>query len=337
MIMAAALSGCTSPTTSPSITPTATAKPVSIVDSTGKTITLPAAANRIIVTNSDAAEVLIALGAKDKIVGIVNTVNNTPLMASQLGNITSVGVWDNPSIEDIIALKPDVVVSYASWKPKNLAQFQTANITLVQLDCYKMDNLTSDIRKMGVICGEEENATAYVGFIEDNMKTVTDRISNVTESQKPHVYWEQNTTTITTAGNGSGGNTLIKMSGGINIAGNLTQMYPQVSAEWIPQSNPDVIIRNVGYVKSQDYMAGKIADIKSRAGMENVNAVKDDRVYIMSTAVAYGPKGFMGMLYMGKILYPDRFSDVDPQKALDTYAQKFVPGANDYVYIYPSP
>jgi iron complex transport system substrate-binding protein len=200
-----------------------------------------------------------------------------------------------------------------------------------------MDNLTSDIRKMGVICGEEENATAYVGFIEDNMKTVTDRISNVTESQKPHVYWEQNTTTITTAGNGSGGNTLIKMSGGINIAGNLTQMYPQVSAEWIPQSNPDVIIRNVGYVKSQDYMAGKIADIKSRAGMENVNAVKDDRVYIMSTAVAYGPKGFMGMLYMGKILYPDKFSDVDPQKALDTYAQKFVPGANDYVYIYPSP
>jgi iron complex transport system substrate-binding protein len=169
------------------------------------------------------------------------------------------------------------------------------------------------------------------------MKTVTDRISNVTESQKPHVYWEQNTTTITTAGNGSGGNTLIKMSGGINIAGNLTQMYPQVSAEWIPQSNPDVIIRNVGYVKSQDYMAGKIADIKSRAGMENVNAVKDDRVYIMSTAVAYGPKGFMGMLYMGKILYPDKFSDVDPQKALDTYAQKFVPGANDYVYIYPSP
>ena len=337
MIMAAALSGCTSPAPTSTAMPTPSAGPIIITDSAGNVIKLPAAANRIVVTNSDAAEVLIALGAKDKIVGIVNTVNNTPLMATLLGNVTSVGVWDNPSIEDIIALKPDVVISYASWKPKNLAQFQAANITLVQLDCYKMDNLTSDIRKMGIICGEEGNATAYAGFIEDNMKTVSDRIVNVSDSQKPLVYWEQNTTTITTAGKGSGGDTLIRMSGGRNIAGNQTQMYPQVSAEWILQSNPDVIVRNVGYVKSQDYMAGKIADIRNRTGMENVNAVKNNKVYIMSTAVAYGPKGFMGMLYMGKILYPDRFSDVDPQKALDTYSEKFVPGANDYVYIYPPP
>jgi len=337
MLFATALAGCTSPTVTPSATPTATAQPVTITDSTGKVITLPHAADRIVVTNSDCAEVLIALGAKDKIVGIVNTVNNTPLMASQLGNVTSVGVWDNPSVEDILALKPDVVISYASWKPKNIDQFTAANITLVQLDCYKMDNLTSDIQKMGVLSGEEDNATAYVNFIEDNMKIVTDRTANVTADQKPAVYWEQNTTTITTAGKGSGGDTLIRMAGGNNIAGNQTQAYPQVSAEWILQSNPDIIIRNVGYVKSQDYMAGMITNVENRTGMENVNAVKNKKVYVMSTAVAYGPKGFMGMLYMGKILYPDRFKDVDPQKALDTYAQRFVPGANDYVYIYPSP
>lgn len=335
--MAAAVSGCTGTKAVPSATPAPSSVPVTITDSTGKTITLPAAASRIIVTNSDAAEVLIALGAKDKIVGIVNTVNNTPLMASLLGNVTSVGVWDNPSIEDIIALRPDVVVSYASWKPKNLAQFEAANITLVQLDCYKMDNITSDIAKMGAIAGEEDNATAYVQFIEENMGNVTSRIANVSDADKPSVYWEQNTTTITTAGKGSGGDTLIRMSGGSNIAGNQTQMYPQVSAEWVVQSNPDVIVRNVGYVKSEAYMAGKIGEICNRTGMDSVNAVVNGRVYIMSTAVAYGPKGFMGMLYMGKILYPDRFADVDPQAALDAYAERFVPGADGYVYIYPSP
>jgi iron complex transport system substrate-binding protein len=191
MILATALSGCTSPSVTPSATPsTPVAGPVTITDSTGKTITLPHAANRIIVTNSDAAEVLIALGAKGKIVGIVNTVNNTPLMASQLAGVPSVGVWDNPSIEQIVALQPDMVISYASWKPKNLDQFAAANITLVQLDCYKMDNLTSDIRKVGVLAGEDANASAYAGFIEDNMKIVSGRIANVTADQKPKVYWE---------------------------------------------------------------------------------------------------------------------------------------------------
>jgi iron complex transport system substrate-binding protein len=337
MVLTAALSGCTSPTATPAASPTPGPGPVSITDSTGKTITLPHAASRIIVTNSDAAEVLIALGAKDKIVGIVNTVNSTPLMASLLGNVTSVGVWDNPSIENIIALKPDVVIAYASWKPKNIDQFAAANITLVQLDCYKMDNLTSDIRKVGVLSGEDDNASAYAGFIENNMKIVQQRTANLTDGQKPKVYWEQNMTAITSAGKGSGGDTLIRMAGGNNIAGNQTQAYPQVSAEWILQSNPDVIVRNVGYVKSQQYMADKIAGIENRTGMADVNAVKNNKVYIMSTAVAYGPKGFMGMLYLSKILYPDRFTDVDPAKALDTYSQKFVPGANDYVYIYPAP
>jgi iron complex transport system substrate-binding protein len=332
------LSGCTSPSTSPSGSPTAApAKEVTIVDSTGKTITLPGAANRIIVTNSDAAEVLIALGAKDKIVGITNTVSNTPLMAGILGNVTSVGVWDNPSIEQIIALKPDVVIAYASWKPKNLAQFEAANITLVALDCYKMDSLTSDIRKVGTLTGEEENASAYAGFIEGYMDLVKNRTANLTESQKPTVYWEQNRTKISSAGNGSGGDTLIKMAGGNNLAGNETQQYPEVSAEWIVQSDPQVIIRNVGYVKSQDYMKDLIGTIENRTGMAQVRAVKDGKVYIMSTTVAYGPKGFMGLLYMGKILYPDRFGDVDPAKALDKYSTKFVPGANKDIYIYPVP
>ncbi len=337
IVLAASLSGCTSPSTTPSASPAAGTKAITITDSTGKVITLPAAANRIIVTNSDAAEVLVALGAKNKIVGVTNTVLSTPLMASNLGNVTSVGVWDNPSIEDIIALRPDVVIAYASWQPKNLAQFQAANITLVALDCYKMDNLTSDIRTMGKLAGEEENASAYAGFIEENMKIVKDRTANLTESQKPTVYWEQNRTKISSAGKGSGGDTLIKMSGGNNLAGNETQQYPEVSAEWIVHSNPQVIIRNVGYVKSQDYMRDLIYTIENRTGMSQVRAVKDGKVYVMSTTVAYGPKGFAGLLYMAKILYPDRFQDVDPAKALDAYSERFVPGANKDIYIYPVP
>jgi iron complex transport system substrate-binding protein len=337
VVLAAGLSGCTSPTTSPSASPTASPEAVTIIDTTGKTITLPEAASRIIVTNSDAAEVLVALGAKDKIVGVTNTVLNTPLMASVLGNVTSVGVWDNPSIEDIIALKPDMVIAYASWKPKNLEQFETANITLVALDCYKMDNLTSDIRKVGVLAGEEENASAYAGFIEGYMDLVKERTANLTESEKPTVYWEQNRTKITSAGMGSGGDTLIKMAGGNNLAGNETQQYPEVSAEWIVQSDPDVIIRNVGYVKSQDYMKEVIASVEDRTGMSQVKAVKDGKVYVMSTTVAFGPKGFMGLLYMARILHPGRFGDVDPTMALDEYAERFVPGANKDIYIYPVP
>ena len=119
IILSVSLSGCTSPAV---VTPgNGTIK---IVDSSGKTITFDKPAERIIVMGSDQAEILIAIGAGDKIVGVVNSVKNNPTLAPLVKNVTDVGAWDSPNIETILSQRPDVVVAYASYKPKNLADFE---------------------------------------------------------------------------------------------------------------------------------------------------------------------------------------------------------------------
>jgi iron complex transport system substrate-binding protein len=75
----------------------------------------------------------------------------------------------------------------------------------------------------------------------------------------------------------------------------------------------------------------------AREGIAGVDAVKNDRVYVISSTIAYGPKAFEGLLVMAKVAHPNLFSDIDPVARMDEYATKFVPGTNKTIVFYPIP
>ena len=68
-------------------------------------------AERLIVANGDAAELLIALGAGDKIVGVTDSTLSVPYIMDKIPNATSIGNWETPNVEQILALHPDAVIS----------------------------------------------------------------------------------------------------------------------------------------------------------------------------------------------------------------------------------
>jgi iron complex transport system substrate-binding protein len=172
--------------------------------------------------------------------------------------------------------------------------------------------------------------------------TVTSRTANITAAQKPTIYWEYNTA-WSTAGNTSGGDTIINMAGAVNVAGsmgNKTTQQPKVSNEFVLTQNPKIIIKYSGFTYANTTLAGFSSlrnDTMAREGIAGVDAVKNNKVYVMSSTIAYGPKAFVGLLYTAKVSHPNRFGDVNPQAKLDEYAAKFVPGANKSIVFYPVP
>jgi iron complex transport system substrate-binding protein len=133
--------------------------------------------------------------------------------------------------------------------------------------------------------------------------------------------------------NGSGGDTLIRLAGGKNIAGNLTS--GDISNEWVIERNPDIVIKVGLNYASKANMTETRSAIMNRTGMPSIKAVKDGKVYVISSTLTFGPKGFIGLLEVAKIIHPELFGDIDPAKVMEQYDSQFVPGAKNGNFIVP--
>lgn len=354
LLAAAAIAGCTGtaepksemtqatasvPAGTPAVTPAPEAPVahgtgVTITQTTGKQVTLEKRPERIIVTNSDAAEMLIALGAADTIVGITESTKNVSHVIERIPRAESIGDWQTPNVERMLALKPDVVISYASSKPKNLDQILAANITIIYLDCYRLPKLAQDARAVGILTGNEESAEAYALMVENLTARVMRTVAALPRDQLPDVYFE-GYSDYTAAGTGSGSDELLMMAGGKNsVATYSTASSPKVSAEWVVSTNPDYVMKVISAKETRPY-AEVAAALKKRTGWDTMKAVQQDRVCLFSSGIEYGPKAYIGLAATAKILHPGLFTDLDPEKMIDQYAGTYVAGTNTSAMVYP--
>jgi iron complex transport system substrate-binding protein len=347
VLIGAAIAGCTGtkdtgvapqatvmPSVSPAPVPADTAcSPVTITQTNGKDATLPCMPRRIIVTNSDAAEMLIALGAADMIVGVTESTKNTSSIMEKIPQAESIGDWQTPNIEKMLSLKPDVVISYASSKPKNLDQITAANITILYLDCYRLPKLALDARAVGTLTGHEQAAERYALMVENTTTTVMRRVNTLQREELPSVYFE-GYSDFTAAGPGSGSDELLIMAGGSNIAANLSGSSPKVSAEWVVAQKPAYVMKVISSKETRPF-SGVARAMANRTGWNTIPAVADNRIHLFNSGIEYGPKSYIGLAYTAKILHPDLFADMDPKAMLDEYAAQYIAGSNMTAPVYP--
>ncbi|MDD1702535.1 MAG: ABC transporter substrate-binding protein [Methanoregula sp.] len=307
--------------------------PVTINQTDGTAATLPCRPERLIVANANAAEMVIALGAADKIVGATDSTLSVPYIRDKIPNATSIGNWQTPNVEEILALHPDAVIAYSSYKPKNLDKITAANVTVISLDCYKLGTLASDARALGTLIGTSPTAEDYAKMVEQSVNTVTARVAALNASEKPEVYFESYTD-FTAAGKGSGSDEMLTLAGGKNCVGDPDASSMKVSAEWVVARQPQYVMKVVSSSNTVP-LADIVANLTARTGWNTIPAVRDNRVYAFANDVEYGPRAYIGLVYTAQILHPDTFRDLHPREMLDDYAGRYVSGTNISTVVYP--
>lgn len=306
---------------------------VTFTDSVGETITLPHSVERVIGLNSDAAEAMVVLGSGDKVIGITESTLSDSALMSHLPNAVSVGNWQTPSVERILELKPDAVISYSSSKPKNADQLEAAGVNLIYLDFYKFNTLKHDISAIGTMIGGEEKADEYISFMKKWEDEVTSRIGNISGEEMPTAYIE-GYSEYSAQGKDSGIDILMNLAGGKNLAASLGEQWPKVTPEWVITENPSVIIKTAS-VKPDKTLEQVREDVLTRPGFESLNAIKEKNVYVLNGELIYGPRSPAGLMYLAKALHPEEFSDVNPDDVLKQYADNFVSGMEEGDYFAP--
>jgi iron complex transport system substrate-binding protein len=98
---------------------------------------------------------------------------------------------------------------------------------------------------------------------------------------------------------------VIRLAGGINIAANASNEYPELTPEFIIAQNPQVIVYTVGP------MTTTIAsDFAARSGWSITFAVSHDKIYSIDDNLVsrYGPRVVDGLEQLAEIIHPELFT-----------------------------
>jgi iron complex transport system substrate-binding protein len=313
--------------------------PREVVDGNGKKFTLYCPLKRIVCFHASSIEVLRTLKVLDKIVGIDNqALTEQADFYPELSKLTSVGSVTSPNSEAAIALHPDAAIVYNTYQTTECDTLQKEiekldpSIIVLHFDCHKPEYHISDVEKLGVIMEKEKEAEEYLQFYKELIGKINSTLKNVKSTERPRIYLE-GSNDYKSCAKGSGYHQKIEMAGGDNIFANLTTPYPTVDPEAVLVKDPQIVIKLVGHADSSIANGYSVDDSSSmqairssmmnRPGWSNMTAVKNDQVYVISNEIYGGAHFFVGVSYLAKVFYPDRFKDLDPRSIHQEHITRF--------------
>jgi iron complex transport system substrate-binding protein len=317
-------------------------KTVTIVDSAGKVVEVPQPLERIVVWDAGVAEVIRALGASDKIVGISDFMATYyPYFWPELQDRPPTGSWYRPNYEKVIDIEPQVLFTLPRWGALDAEEkLEPAGIKVIRLDFHKVE-IIRDIKTLGIILGKEKEAEEFASFLQSKIDFIEKKVKEIKPEEKKRVYWEAGHKDYYTWGPGSFAQELLCKVGGVNVFADLSVPASDVDPEQILVRDPDVIIKGTHGTKSGGYTATEISGMKtqrdkmmSRTGWSELKAVKDGQVYIQGRDIL-GPKTVINLCYLAKLLYPDRFEELDVEAFHREYLEKYQGLEFKGIYVYP--
>lgn len=273
----------------------ATAGPIELTDDFDRTIALEQPAMRIISLAPSTTELLFALGVGDRIVGATEYCNY-PEAALK---IERMGAFDNPNLELIVALEPDLVLA-ASLHKEPVEAMEGMGIPVLALDPKDFAGIYSNIRVLAAAVGREQAGEELIAQMQDKLESVTAALADVVDEERPWVYYEVWYPDPMTVGGGTFIDQIINLAGGRNIAHDLSG-YPVISEEALIERNPQVILH--GHFDADAEMFAQ------REGWDIIAAVAAGEIYYVDQDIINrtGPRMVDAVEILARLFHPDIF------------------------------
>ncbi len=267
-----------------------------VVDDHHTTLTLAAPPKRIISLAPNVTEILFSLGLGPEVVG-VSSFSNYPRAAAKLPVVYT---YTGPNLEKILALKPDLLISAAIVPQTVVIKLRALHLKVLVTDPSDLKGILHDIILVGDAAGVPGTATKEVAGLQRRIDAVTRVVAPL--NSRPTVFYELDKT-LYTVGHGSFMDALITMAGGANIAGGVSNPYPQLSAEKVIAADPQVILLGDAAYGITPAM------VAARPGWSAISAVQDHHVYPFNDDLASrpGPRIVDGLEQLARLLHPGAF------------------------------
>lgn len=297
-----------------------TSYPLTVTDQAGRTVTFEKAPEKIASSYYISTSLLLALGLKDKLVGIeakANTRNIYKLAAPSIVSLPNMGTAKEFNTEACVAAAPDVV--FLPMKLKKAADtLEGLGIKAVVVNPEDATLLKECITLVGKITNTIGRSDALNNSIDTFL---ADNKAKLAGESTPLVYLAGNSSVLSTAGSKMYQNTLLSNSGGKNAASELTDTYwANISYEQLLAWNPDYIIIAADATYSVD-------DVINDANLADCNAVKNKKVVKLPGDIEAWdspvPASFLGSIYIASVLHPEKVTNDFYEECVTKFYESF--------------
>jgi iron complex transport system substrate-binding protein len=267
--------------------------PLTITDDASRTVTIEAVPKRIVSLAPANTEILYALGAFDRVVG-VTTFDDYP---AEVKDVAKVGDFMTPNLEAIAAATPDLVLVTGGVQADTLGKLEELGVPVVVVDPQDLEGVYTAIANVSEMVGEPNKGMEVVGKMKADLAEIERTLA---DAEPVKSFIEIGWNPLYTVGQGTLLNDLLVKAGGVNVVEQ--PGYVSYSVEQLVKDQPEVYLGTLTSI-------GDAKSLAKRSGYSALAAVKDGKVFALDDNLVSrpGPRVIEGVREIAKALHPDLF------------------------------
>ena len=251
-------------------------------------------------------EILYALEAQDKVIGVTRYCMFPPEARKEK---TIVGGLLDVNYEVIYSLNPDLVILQDD-ENELVSRMKKMKIPTLQIETRSLDGIIKSIELIGEAVDKKEKAQQIVGEIKQMVEYVQKMTKDLTKPTILVTYLrplgEGSIREVYIAGNFTFFDDLIEIAGGVNAyQGSEMITSPVISPEGILRLNPDIIIELMAGIAEERFTPEEIR--KDWDMLPQLDAHKNNRIFILKQPYIGipGTRVAQTLMDMARIIHPE--------------------------------
>jgi len=267
-----------------------------VTDQTGRRVNIPDHPRRLVSVAPSITETLYALGLGSRLVGDTDYCDY-PAEARALPHV---GTMVNPSLERIVALRPDLVLGTDEANRRETAdQLERLGIPLYGVTAHTVDGTIQSIENLGSVLDWAGPTQKLVADLRARVAAVDRRVQG---KPRPKVLFVVQYRPLITAGRDTFISDVIRRAGGVSISDDMKPEWPHMSLEEVVARAPDVIL----FPKTEGF-APRLEELHRLPGWRDLGAVKSGRLYFVAETIERpSPRLIDALEEVAEILHPSR-------------------------------
>ncbi len=268
------------------------------IDEVGRKLEVPTNPQRIISVAPNVTEILFALGLGDRLVGVSSYCQFPPEALKK----AKVGGYINPSLEKIVALRPDLVIGIAEGDLKTFVdKLAKLKIPVYITNPKNVAEVITSIQGIGEVTESVASAKRMTRAMQERIQAIRSKVQGRPHPRVLHVL---NFEPLISAGKGTFVDDLIHLAGGRNIAETAQGKYPRFSLEEVLAVDPEVIL--LASMRSDDPLT------EQRQWWERwktLSAVRHGRIHVLNSDLIHRPSPRIvdGLEQVARAIHPEVF------------------------------